>query len=358
MFKIKIYPFAYIFQNKTLLDKLYSLYNSDIKISFVNHPLMPLVLEKTFKFQSDMILIYYSNEIIGYFNAVNHKKIFSSKSNYLSFPGFKAGKVILRQEYNKEFMHVLNDIKDELNNTFNIYFFEQEFANQLGFHDENNKIYTKAVLEMKDEEELFTNFKKKLRWTLRKVERDEKLIHSFDNSARFIEKEYYPFYLKYMKQRHGSPPLPITFFLLLNEYFKDDIYFSNCYFDKKLVSSVVALGSPSRVELLTIPCNRTGQIYYASDKSHWELIRKCVEKKIKYLDFGPAWYEGQKFFKEKWGCNFLPYYGVNVDKDGVNSIIEKLYDSKARIIIAETWKRLIPVPLTPYVGYFVRKYLL
>lgn len=173
-----------------------------------------------------------------------------------------------------------------------------------------------------------------------------------------LEHPFYHLYLVSMK-RLGVPPHPARFF----EEFV-------AAFGTRLVAAWVKLSGETVAILLGIVSGQRMQIYITAsdprrwhlrpnDLSHWELIQWAAGEGLCLFDFGSARYPGQIQFKKKWGATLHEYsYYLIGTPSSVESRIRTV-DSSSRpmVAMANLWRRLVPLRLTPTLGSPIRKFL-
>ena len=154
----------------------------------------------------------------------------------------------------------------------------------------------------------------------------------------------------------GTPVLPKKYFQILSEVFKQQCEILTVEDNGQLISSVMNFYFRDEV----LPYYGGGTEYARSVKGndfmYWEVMRRAVEKQIKFFDYGRSKIgTGSYKFKRHWGFEpeplFYEYYLVNTE---VMPDINPL-NPKYQLFIA-AWKRL-PLKVSQFVGPFLSRSL-
>lgn len=177
--------------------------------------------------------------------------------------------------------------------------------------------------------------------------------------AAAIQEPFYHMYLVSMK-RLGVPPQPERFFTGLAQGVGE-----------RLVGTWVRKGTDPAAVLLGVVTGGRLQAYVTAsdprwwearpnDLAHWELIKWATEAGCRVFDFGSARYPGQIQFKKKWGVQLHDYstYVIN-SPDAVSTPRIPSVDSSSRAmtLLADLWRRSVPLGVTRVLGPPIRKYL-
>ncbi|MDP2947017.1 MAG: GNAT family N-acetyltransferase, partial [Nanoarchaeota archaeon] len=176
------------------------------------------------------------------------------------------------------------------------------------------------------------------------------------NSWDFVEKKFFPLYLKYEKRKHGSPAHSLNFFKQFYLIAPDNFRIFYAEYDNKIIASLFGIFNKSRVQILYNPSLEAFLNLRANDLIHSEFIKWACENGKKYFDFGPVRYEGQKRYKIKWGADLLDwgYYYLSGKK---KNIVNVFVDSNFIKIISFVWKNFLPLPMAKILGPYIRKRL-
>jgi CelD/BcsL family acetyltransferase involved in cellulose biosynthesis len=177
--------------------------------------------------------------------------------------------------------------------------------------------------------------------------------------ASAIQEPFYRMYLVSMK-RLGVPPQPERFFTALAQGMGE-----------RLVAVWVRKGREPAAVLLGVMAGTRLQIYVTAsdpnwwearpnDLAHWELITWAHTAGCRVFDFGSARYPGQIQFKKKWGVQLQDYsvYVINSPGSASTARIATVdSSSRAMTLMADLWRRLVPLGMTRVLGPAIRKYL-
>jgi hypothetical protein len=166
-------------------------------------------------------------------------------------------------------------------------------------------------------------------------------------------------YLVSMK-RLGVPPQPERFFSGLARGV-----------GHRLVAAWVRKGAEPVAVLLGVVSGGRLQVYVTAsdprwwearpnDLAHWELIKWAYAAGCRIFDFGSARYPGQIQFKKKWGVQLQDYsvYVINSAAATSTPTIPTVNSSsRAMTLMADLWRRSVPLPVTRVLGPPIRKYL-
>ena len=159
---------------------------------------------------------------------------------------------------------------------------------------------------------------------------------------------FYDRYVRYIQSRHGSPCVAKAHFERLAEAYGE-----------KLLLSVVRGPEGERAawllgfvheptkscQVTDIVCDPARMVDNVNDLVYWGLMRHLRARGIERFDFGIARYEGQTFYKKKWGCEFRNLHVV-MSRPGLEP---KDPDQGIYPFVREAWKRL-PFPIHAWLG--------
>lgn len=218
-------------------------------------------------------------------------------------------------------------------------------------------LYQYAVFKL----DLLDNiWQKKLNYEVKKaIRRAQKfeLTIFHKTSQKIIQKKFYPLYLISMK-RLGSPPQSLEYFLKGLECLKDSIEFFWAEYNKKPIAGLLGWKCGQGIQITDTVSDSKFWPLRANDLLHWEFIKWASQKGFKYFDFGPARYEGQLRYKEKWGCDFSDYYYYYFSPNPKFSLKKPLDDTHFLIKkLSFLWQKIMPMSLTPLLGKNIRRWL-
>ena len=217
-----------------------------------------------------------------------------------------------------------------------------------GFKKEFKK--NQFILQLRDEEELWNNFNRITKKGIKKAKKSNLQLKEINNEKEL--KLFYKLYFNNMKN-FGAPQHSYNFFNNLMNM-KKEFKGLNCYKEGELIGSLIILYTKDYAYAAYNVSNRKFLIYQPNDLIHWEIIKWCIKKRIKYFDFGQCDANSKEGthdygiykFKRKWGGRlynrYYFYYGFD-KKDKIKSV------KKKRDLLKEIWSKL-PYPLIKIIG--------
>lgn len=207
------------------------------------------------------------------------------------------------------------------------------------------------VIDIKDPKSLWASFHKHTRNDIRKAEKSHLKIKKIINKKQM--KEFYKLYFAEMK-RFGTPCHSFLFFKNLKKNFETDFFGLNCYKQKKLTASIIALYSKDFCYLWFNVSDPKFRDSRPNDLLYWVLIQECSKRNMKNLDIGQIDLypknnreKGLSKFKQKWLGNPYEksyfYYSPSQKQEVSSGKKDKL--KKYR----EIWSKL-PTPLIKAIG--------
>ncbi len=166
-----------------------------------------------------------------------------------------------------------------------------------------------------------------------------------------IETLFYPLYIRYMKYRHGTPPLPKLLFLEWSRELSQYIKVFYVLQGNAVAAAVLGFAVGRRIYISHAPSDLSLSHLRPSDLAHWRFIEWSASNGYEFFDFGSARYPGQKEFKAKWGCTFSSYNRMYLtcSEGEVGHAVLRPEHPLARLTRG-AWRCLMPVSLSPYVG--------
>lgn len=214
--------------------------------------------------------------------------------------------------------------------------------------------YHYAELELTSEDELWRFFDSQVKKAINKANRSG--VEAFqDNGDTAIRKYFYPLFLKSM-HRHGSPSLSLKYFLTCSKYFKDKMKIFFAKDSHRVIAALLGYVSGKRTYIQLIVSDESAHDKRPVDFLHWEFIKWAVNNGVRYFDFGPVRYEGQRRYKLKWGCvlkdySFFYFYPFNSTS---NKLPQPLTPLSPKIKIFKIMWGLLAPPLKNKIGPWIR----
>lgn len=219
-------------------------------------------------------------------------------------------------------------------------------------------IWDYASLRLDSPDHLYKNIvNSQVRKAVAKARRNNLIVVEKHDEAS-IRDWFYPLYLQYMKNRHGSPPLPLEFFVGFTKKLKDVLRVFYVKLDEQIIAALLGYAVGKRIYISHAPTHPDYLKYRSSDLAHWAFIEWGADNGFDYFDFGNARYEGQRRFKAKWGCTFAPYKRYYLFANGSSqppSILDP--DGIKYQVASKIWCQFVPLQLTPFFGKWIHRVL-
>ncbi|MBN2010074.1 GNAT family N-acetyltransferase [candidate division KSB1 bacterium] len=212
-----------------------------------------------------------------------------------------------------------------------------------------------AVLELSDSATMWQTISRHVRKAIKQANNNHITIQE-KSDPETIKATFYPMYTCYMKQRHGSPPFSLQFFIALHTFFGDNFKIFWAYDNKIPIGCLIGLRSGKRIHITNIVSDQRYWHLRPNDLLHWEFIKWACDKQLTHFDFGAARPGGQAQFKKKWGCQLLPYNISSIPGFDAASADLRI-DSQLAKWCSFAWKHAIPKIAADRIGPTVRKYL-
>jgi len=316
------------------------------------------ILEETHGYTGHYLFVSDGNEILALFPFFEFQNFFG-KTKCISQPFNASGGMLLREDLDKKKKEtVIRVLRD-----FVVDFLHERKAPHVEIHGQidtdglfaqnlaQKPMQKIAVLELGAYENVERKFQQRLRKDLRKEEREGVRVYS-DTSRESITSMFYPLYTRYGKERHGTPPQPLSLFLSYYQYGKDYMKIFFAERNGKVTAALLGFYVHNRVQL-SYNAFTKGQF---SKLIHARFIEWACQNNFRYLDFGPGRYPGQAMFKKKWGVEFQDYnyfYLGSAPHVPSRDVTEK----RSITIAAWFWKYMMPNFLSKILGPFIRKHI-
>jgi lipid II:glycine glycyltransferase (peptidoglycan interpeptide bridge formation enzyme) len=296
-------------------------------ITISHNPSLLDILKKTFGYKQKYYILKKNNEIIGIMPLVKIGK----KS--VSLPHFSYGGPIFS---NSSLSLKLFPLKQ-----FEIRSFEC-YSNF--FSAEKTTVFINLA---NSSEELFSNFKSKLRSQIKKG-------YTYSIDIKFGQLELLDdFYLIYSKNmlHLGSPPLPKIFFKnILNLYKHGDARITIIEYEKKPVAAGFTLSFIGFEEVCWASSDYNFNKFNFNMVLYWEMIKKSIEKENNYFSFGRSTIDSNTYkFKMQWGNPRSKTLYYNYDRKNKANI-------KKIKLLSKIWK-YVPYNLTLLSSKYISKYI-
>jgi len=171
-----------------------------------------------------------------------------------------------------------------------------------------------------------------------------------------IRNTFFPLYLHSMK-RLGVPPHTIKYYLECYAAFAGRMQIFWAIRDNTPITGLLGFSCGRRVNVINIVSDERYWEERPNDLVHWEYIKWAHNQGFEYFDFGSVRYEGQRRYKQKWGCQIEPhayYFLSGSERKEVSTFNSSSSGMKKS---SDLWARYVPGSVAKAVGPFLRKQL-
>ncbi len=318
------------------------------------------LLERTYNIKVFRLIAEVDNTLVGVLPFVYFKNpIFGRK--IISFPFSDIGGSLVLDEYHNlshKFIRKLAKIAKTWNANFIEFRLLQEKAKDLSSFNFTCGLqaFTYRIDTTKSYNEIWHNYSKKIRHNIRKVKDIGLKIREAKNE--YDLGIYYRIYLRRMKE-FGTPPAPFSFWRNMWSLFhpKGRIKLIFTILDDKEIAGFIALLFKRKLYfILNVSLTEFWKYYGLNELLFDWYIKYACENQYELVDFGRTRKgTGVQRFKEKgWGTKRISlntYYLFL--HGGMKNPLETALQTDN--IYAKAWKTFIPIPITPFLGYLLRK---
>ena len=320
------------------------------------------LLERTYNIKVFRLVAEVDNTIVGILPFVYFKNpIFGRK--IISLPFSDIGGLLLLDEHHDlshKFIKELVKTAKKWNTNFIECRLLQENAKDLSSLNFiiGHQAFTYRLDTTKPYKEIWRNYSKKIRHNIKKMKNMGLRIR--EAQSEYDLYLYYNIYLKRMKD-FGTPPAPFSFWRNMWNIFypKGKMKLIFTLLDDKEIAGFTALLFKQKLYFIYNVSLTEYWKYYGLNELLFDwYIKYACENQYELVDFGRTRKNtGVQQFKEKgWGTKRIPlntYYLFLHDK--VKNPLETALQTNN--IYAKAWKTFIPTPITPLLGYLLRKNL-
>jgi len=320
------------------------------------------LLEKTYRIRVFRLIAETDKNIIGILPFVYFlNPIFGPK--IVSLPFADIGGPATIDEYNVASNKLTKELI-KIAKKWNTKFIEirslQENAKYLSNFDfiSSLQAFTYRLNTTKPYNEIWHNYSKKIRHNIKKMRNMG--LKAKEAKDQYAINTYYAIYLKRMKDL-GTPPAPLSFWHNMWKIFhpKGQMKLVFTVLDDKEIAGFIALLFKRKLYFLLNVSLKEFWKYYGLNELLFDwYIKYACENRYDLVDFGRTRKgTGVQRFKEKgWGTKRIPLdkYYLFLRGRMTNPLETALQTDN---IYAKAWKKFIPTPITPVLGYLFRKNL-
>lgn len=299
-------------------------------ITIAHNPSLGPILEKTFGYTSQNMVISYNDEMIGVLPVVR------IGDKLVSMPHFSYGGPVINTDADIELC--LTTALD--NNRFEARSFDKLTDNLY-----EDKIT--CIIDLKEtEEEQLMEFKSGFR---RKIRKSERLGFTIVRGNTDLLDDFYDVYTKKMLCK-GSPPLGKSFFKnLLTDYKYGEALITAAYDGDSIIAAGFTLSYLKFNELCWVSTNSDYDKYNVNSFLYWNIIKDSISKNHRYFSMGRSTKESSNHkYKRQWKPMEIPIF-YNYSEPVGTSIKELTF-------LTKIWK-LQPLRTSVFFGKIVSKYL-
>jgi FemAB-related protein (PEP-CTERM system-associated) len=293
-------------------------------------------------------LLARDNEIIGVLPIVIFRNI-TGRRYLISLPFCDVGGVVADDEViANELIDYALSMADQMN-AAPLELRDREYSDSVDMTDRKVSMLRELP---ESSEELFSQFKSKLRSQIRKAEKNGL---SFDDTND--EKSVDDFFDVYSRNMHmlGSPTHAVSLFHELRKYYGEDLLIGRVWSEDKVVGAGVLLFQGKNVSIPWASTLRDYNRLAPNMLLYWNLLRIACERGCTQFDFGRSTYgEGTFKFKQQWGAEPVMLDWKCVDNSGIVSCGGG--SGRYRKWIESGWRKM-PLPAANIIGSCLRRYI-
>ncbi|MFT5735790.1 MAG: lipid II:glycine glycyltransferase (peptidoglycan interpeptide bridge formation enzyme) [Maribacter sp.] len=300
-------------------------------ITIAHNPSLGPILEKTFGYESQNMLINKNDEVIGVLPLVKIGK------KLVSMPHFSYGGPILDSSSDEASL--------DLSKVLDSNRFEARSFDKLTENLYEGKV--SCILKLKNnQEEQLMYFKSGFR---RKIRKSEKYNFKVVCGKMELLDEFYDVYTKKMLHK-GSPPLGKSFFQnLLLDYKYGEALITAVYHGDEIIAGGFTLSYLGFNEICWVSTNSDYDKYNVNSFLYWNIVKDSIQKNYTYFSLGRSTKNSSNhLYKRQWKPMEIPIF-YNYSEPVGKSLKEFSF-------LTKIWK-LQPLSTSVYFGRIVSKYV-
>jgi len=294
-------------------------------------------LESILGIKPNFITVKEDNELVGVMPYFEKKEEYGIIINSLPFFGSYGGAISNNSNVVEKLVEELNLVNKE-NDVLSSVIIENPFNNKneiyekkFIFHTSEERLIQSTVLENKTDGEIWNDLEKRVRWSIKKSEKNHIKILT-ENTSEIHMKKFYDLHVNSMKVKGGRPKPEKIFSVILKNFEPG----------KEYDIFIAMMGDRPIAYLLVFYYKNFAEYYLpaydpeflslqATSHLIWESMKKAQNKKIDYYNFGGTWKNQEELyrFKRGWAANDFNYkYFIFRDLDrikeaGLKEILKK-----------------------------------
>lgn len=305
----------------------YDLFLKSVNSTFFNSSKFLHLLENSLEAENYFIQVKEGEQIKGILPFFVKSSKFGKVVNSLPFFGSYGGVISEEPQVAKIMLDELNRFNQE-NNVLSSVIIENPFSSIQGIYEKYFKYntidarQTQCTILNKQESELFQTFEKRVRWSIKKSEKNNVKIKKEPLSTKIIS-DFFNLHKKNMQSKNGQFKEQ-SFFELIKKIFKVgneyDVFVG--YYDEIPISFLLVFYYKNFSEYYIPEQNPNFKNLQSASKLIWESMKESIKKKITHYNFGGTPKDNQTLYRFKRGWNAEDYdYKYYIFRD-IGKILE------------------------------------
>ena len=292
-------------------------------------------IKENLKIKPSFIVSYEKSKINGVFPFFIKEGEYGKVINSLPFFGSYGGIISENTKIDKAIITEFNNYNKK-NDVLSSVIIDNPFC-------KNEKIYSQffnctdienrliqSIILNSNSNEIWNNFEKRTRWSVRKSEKNNVEIIKFEHESEELE-NFYNLHLESMKKKNGRPKPKKLFSLLTKNFVNDRDY--NIFIAKKdgrSISYILVFYYKNFSEYYLPAYDPNYLPLQSTSYLIWKSIQESIKRKIKFYNFGGTWKTQKELYLFKRGWNATDYnykYFIFKNSELINSIgLEKILE--------------------------------
>ena len=287
--------------------------------------------------KSQFITIHENKKLVGVLPFFSKKEKYGTVINSLPFFGSYGGTITKNKEYDKKILEELNRINKEndiistviIDNPFNQK--AEIYKKYFKSHIIEKRLTQATILKNKSDDTIWQSFEKRVRWSVKKSEKNGIKIITENNNENHLKK-FYELHEESMKMKGGRPK-PVNIFERILKNFKpsEDFDIFVAQKENQSIAYVLIFYFKNFAEYYMPAYDPNFLSYQSTSHLIWHSIKKSISKGIEYYNFGGTWKNQNNLyrFKRGWNAddfnyNYFIYRDLEKIKEiGMNNIMKK-----------------------------------
>lgn len=288
------------------------------------------------KVKPSFITVREKNKLLGVLPFFSKKEIYGTVINSLPFFGSYGGTITKNYECEKIILDEFNIFNKEndilsaviIDNPF--YQKSEIYKKYFEYHTIEERLIQATNLKNKSEIEIWKNFEKRVRWSIKKSEKNEIKIEIESSNEHM--KKFYELHKNSMESKEGrAKPFNIFEKILKNFTPSEDFDIFVAKKDHQSIAYVLIFYFKNFAEYYLTAYDPRFLSYQSTSNLIWNSMKKSISKGIEYYNFGGTWKTQTDLYRFKRGWNtsdfnynYFIYRDLDKIKDiGIENILKK-----------------------------------